>query len=75
MDFKQAKQKKERGFSVVDIANSLLKESEFIEEVFLVVRDKDRQTDVAYSTDDMTNLLGSIELGKQIYIEQIYEED
>lgn len=75
MDFKQAKQKKERGFSVVDIANSLLKEAEFIEDVFLVVRDREGQTDIAYSTDDMTNLLGSIELGKQAYIEQMYEED
>ncbi len=73
MDFIQAKQKKERGYSVSDAVNDLIaKQHEYRGIVIIGVND-DNAIDVAYSNDNDAELIGLCEVAKSILTDQIRE--
>lgn len=73
MDFIQAKQKKERGYSVGEVVNDLIeKQSEYRGLIVIGVSD-DNGIDIAYSNDSDAELIGLCEVAKSTLTDAIRE--
>lgn len=71
MDFIQAKQKKERGYSVSDAVNDLCKKQREYRGIIIIGINNDNGIDVAYSNDSDAELIGLCEVAKTILTENI----
>jgi len=71
MDFKQAKQKKERGFSVDEALEEINKEKDKYEDIIIIGVTKDKEIEFSYSTDNNGAAIGYLEVVKQHFIDEI----
>ncbi|MDW0113772.1 hypothetical protein QT711_11290 [Sporosarcina saromensis] len=71
MNIKAYKQKKERGASVEEIAHELVKVSNDLDSVIIVTLTAEKEIEVSYSSDSEAELIGLLEVAKDIVVEQI----
>ena len=76
MDFKQARQKKERGTSVRELAEQLqAQQNDYVDVIVLGVKE-DGDFDIGFSTDHNAKAIGYLEMAKEeIIYDLMYEED
>ena len=75
MDLKSYKQKKERGVSVKQLAEELLREVDQFDSILIVGLDKNKEMLLSYSTDNNGELIGVMEAAKALFIEDILAPD
>lgn len=76
MEFKEAKQKKERGISVKDAIDEIGKNQQDYEDVLIVAIADDGAIDISYSVNNTAKAIGFLEILKQSMLEEIfYTED
>ncbi|MFL2104140.1 hypothetical protein [Mycobacteroides abscessus] len=71
MDFKQAKQKKERGYSVNELVDELVETKDTYEQVIIVAINKDKEVDISFSTEETSSVIGLLEVVKSILVDEI----
>lgn len=76
VDFKQAKQKKQRGVSVEELTNQLQEQHfDYVDLVVLGVKENGG-LDIGYSTDNNAAAIGYLEIAKEeVLSELMYGED
>lgn len=75
MDIKSYRQKKERGASVKQLAEELLKEVDQFESILIVGLDANKELLLSYSTDSNGELIGVMEAAKSLLVEDILASD
>lgn len=75
MDIKSYRQKKERGASVRQLAEELLKEVDQFESILIVGLDENKEMLLSYSTDSNGELIGVMEAAKSLLVEDILASD
>lgn len=75
MDIKSYKQKKERGASVRQLAEELMKEVDQFESILIVGLDANKKMLLSYSTDSNGELIGVMEAAKSLLVEDILASD
>jgi DNA-directed RNA polymerase sigma subunit (sigma70/sigma32) len=73
--FIDAKQKKERGHSVRELTEELNATADEYETVIIVAMKPDKSLDVAFSSDNDSDLIGHLEIAKSILVENIRERE
>lgn len=73
MNFKQAKQKKERGFSVNELIDELVEQRETFSELMVIAVEPTGEVSLSYSIDDDAKAIGILEVLKQDFIDGIME--
>ena len=71
MDFKEAKQKKERGTSVEESILEILQEKDKYEDVIIVGVTKENEIEFSYSVENNGTAIGYLEVVKQHFIDEI----
>lgn len=71
MNFIQAKQRKERGFSVDDVAKHFGENKNRYTDVVIVALIDGKHVEAVYSTDNDAKLLGIMEVAKSMIIDEI----
>lgn len=71
MDFKEAKQKKERGNSVNELIDELNETKQKYSEIIILGITPDKEIDISFSTDDTSSVIGLLEVTKSILVDEI----
>lgn len=71
MDFKQAKQKKERGISIDEVLSEIIREKDEYEDIIIIAVTKDKDIEFSYSVDNNGTAVGYLEVVKQHFIDEI----
>lgn len=74
MNFMQAKQRKERGASVSDLAEELYNDKEKYSDVVIVALTHDKEIEISYSSDEATRVIGMLEVAKDVVVDEIRGE-
>ena len=71
MDFREAKQKRERGYSVNELVAELVEEKDEYEQVIIVAINSDNEVDISFSTEETSSVIGLLEVVKSILVDEI----
>lgn len=71
MDFREAKQKRERGYSVNELVAELVEEKDEYEQVIIVAINSDNEVDISFSTEETSSVIGLLEVVKAILVDEI----
>ena len=71
MDFKEAKQKKERGCSVNELVDELVETKDSYEQVIIIAINEDKEVDISFSTEETSSVIGLLEVVKSILVDEI----
>ena len=71
MDFREAKQKKERGYSVNELVDELVETKDKYEQVIIIAINEDREVDISFSTEETSSVIGLLEVVKAILVDEI----
>ena len=71
MDFKEAKQKKERGYSVNELVDELVETKDSYEQVIIIAINEDKEVDISFSTEETSSVIGLLEVVKAILVDEI----
>lgn len=71
MDFREAKQKKERGCSVNELVDELVETKDKYEQVIIIAINEDREVDISFSTEETSSVIGLLEVVKAILVDEI----
>lgn len=74
MDLKDAREKKERGYTVKDVADGFMENHEGYSQAISVGITEDGSIDLYYSIDDDLRAIGVLDILKQKLIDGILEE-
>lgn len=73
MDFKDAKQRKERGYSVKQAVADLNESADSYETIIIIGKTSDNELEFGYSGGNDAELIGQLEVLKAVLIERIQE--
>lgn len=71
MDFREAKQKKERGYSVNELVDELVETKDKYEQVIIIAINEHREVDISFSTEETSSVIGLLEVVKAILVDEI----
>lgn len=71
MDFREAKQKKERGYSVNELVDELVETKDKYEQVIVIAINENREVDISFSTEETSSVIGLLEVVKSILVDEI----
>lgn len=71
LDFKEAKQKKERGCSVNELVDELVETKDSYEQVIIIAINEDKEVDISFSTEETSSVIGLLEVVKSILVDEI----
>lgn len=75
MEFKEAKQKKERGYTVKEAIQEITDNQSDYHDVIVIGVTKDGDIDTAYSVDNTATAIGYLEVVKQDFLDEIRFEE
>lgn len=71
LDFKEAKQKRERGYSVNELVEELNETKQNYDEIIILGITSNKEVDISFSTDNTSSVIGLLEVTKSILVDEI----